>query len=146
MTAFQAGVGLTRPRALLVRYKVAGFCTYSEPTPSTHRRVFDNPSFVDAVERRAYKCFFQLLCASIYEATLGLDHPDTARLLSNLAAQLGNRGCYADEEPLCRRALAVYEATLGLDNSATATCLDNLAELLRRQGCYAEADALERGT
>ncbi len=36
MTAFQAGVGFTRPMALLVRYKVAGFCTYSEPYPGRY--------------------------------------------------------------------------------------------------------------
>jgi hypothetical protein len=50
---------------------------------------------------------------AIYEQQLGAIHPDTARSLHSLAALHDTQGKYADEEPLCQRALVIFENMLG---------------------------------
>ena len=81
---------------------------------------------------------------AIREAALGLDHPDTAASLNNLALLLCDQGRYGEAEPLLRRALAIREAALGPDHPHTAWSLGSLAELLRDQGRLGEAEPVRR--
>ena len=74
---------------------------------------------------------------AIREEVLGLDHPDVAVSLNNLAFLYGEQGRYAEAEPLYKRSLAVNEKTLG-----GAATLNNLATLYQRQGRYADAEPL----
>ena len=76
------------------------------------------------------------------EKTYGLDHPDTATSLNNLATLYRSQGAYAKAEPLYLRALAIKEKALGPDHPSTATSLNNLAALYRSQGAYAKAEPL----
>jgi tetratricopeptide (TPR) repeat protein len=80
----------------------------------------------------------------IYEKINGLDHPDTATGLNNLALLYEAMGDYAKAEPLYRRALTINEKALGPDHPDTATSLNNLAELYHAVGDYAEAKPLFR--
>jgi tetratricopeptide (TPR) repeat protein len=76
---------------------------------------------------------------SIREKQLGLDHPDTAQSLNNLAGLLRAQGDDAGARPLFERALAIREKVLGPEDHQTATSLNNLADLLRFQGDLAGA-------
>jgi tetratricopeptide (TPR) repeat protein len=60
------------------------------------------------------------------------------------AAELNQRGRYAEAEALYRRALAVWEEVLGPRHRATAVSCNNLANVLNHQGRYQEAEALHR--
>jgi tetratricopeptide (TPR) repeat protein len=79
---------------------------------------------------------------SIREKQLGLDHPDTAQSLNNLAGLLRAQGDDAGARPLFERALAIREKVLGPEDHQTATSLNNLADLLRFQGDLAGARPL----
>jgi tetratricopeptide (TPR) repeat protein len=58
---------------------------------------------------------------AIVEKALGVDHPDVALSLNNLAQLLISQGQYAAAEPLLRRSLAIYEKALGPDHPYVAT-------------------------
>ncbi len=79
---------------------------------------------------------------AIREQQLGIDHPDTAASLNNLALLYRAQGKYAEAEPLFKRALAIREQQLGIDHPDTAASLNNLALLYQAQGKYAEAEPL----
>ena len=81
---------------------------------------------------------------AIVEEVRGLDHPDTATSLNNLAELYRNQGRYAEAEPLYKRSLAISEKVLGPEHPNTATSLNNLAVLYRAQGRYGEAEPLYR--
>ncbi len=66
---------------------------------------------------------------AIQEKALGLEHPDTAISLNNLAELYGTMGDYAKAEPIHRRALAICEKALGPEHPYTARSLENLAFL-----------------
>ncbi len=70
----------------------------------------------------------------LLERTLGVDHPDVATALNNLALLHYTQGNYAAAEPLYRRSLAIDEKTLGADHPSVATDLNNLALLYKKQG------------
>jgi tetratricopeptide (TPR) repeat protein len=53
---------------------------------------------------------------AICEQQLGLDHPDTAGCLNNLAALYQAQGKYGQAEPLFQRALAICEQQLGTEH------------------------------
>src|SRR5436309_1468205 len=53
---------------------------------------------------------------AIREKVLGLDHPDTATSLNNLAEVYSSMGEYAKALPLHQRALAIREKVLGPDH------------------------------
>jgi CHAT domain-containing protein/Tfp pilus assembly protein PilF len=76
------------------------------------------------------------------ERNYGLDHPDTAASLNNLAFLFHKQGIYPKAEPLYLRALAITEKALGPDHPNTATSLNNLAMLYYSQGAYAKAEPL----
>src|SRR5271157_3721739 len=72
----------------------------------------------------------------------GLEHPDMATSLNNLAELYQVMGEYAKAEPLYQEALRIWQKILGPDHPDTATCLNNLAELYRAMGEYAKAEPL----
>jgi tetratricopeptide (TPR) repeat protein len=80
----------------------------------------------------------------IDEAKLGIDHPDVATSLSNLARLYAELGRYAEAEPLYQRSLKIRETKLGPDHPDVAISLDNLAFLYYKQGRYAEAEPLNQ--
>lgn len=57
---------------------------------------------------------------------LGVDHPDVAKQLNNLALLCQNQGKYEAVERYYQRAVAIYEAKLGLDNPNVARTKNNL--------------------
>ena len=78
----------------------------------------------------------------ICETALGLNHPNTATILNNLARLLQAQGDLAAARPLLERALTIYETALGPEHPDTATSLNNLARLLQDQGDLAAARPL----
>jgi tetratricopeptide (TPR) repeat protein len=68
---------------------------------------------------------------AIDEKSYGLDHPNVAIRLNNLARLLHATNRLSEAEPMCRRALAIDEKSYGPDHPNVATRLNNLAELLR---------------
>jgi tetratricopeptide (TPR) repeat protein len=83
-----------------------------------------------------------LRALSMRERLLGVEHPDTATCLNNLAELYREQGKYTKAEPLFLRALQIREQKLGAEHPDTATCLNNLAELYREQGKYTKAEPL----
>ncbi|MBA4348538.1 MAG: kinesin [Thermodesulfovibrio sp.] len=80
----------------------------------------------------------------IVEKALGIEHPDVAESLHNLAVLYRLTSRYSEAEPLHKRSLEIYEKTLGKDHPDVATSLNNLAELYRITGRYAEAEPLHK--
>lgn len=73
------------------------------------------------------------------EKTLGKDHSDYGRCLSNLAGLYESMGEYAKAFPLNLEALENTEKSLGKDHSQYGRCLSNLAGLYESMGEYAKA-------
>jgi len=78
------------------------------------------------------------------ETTLGLEHPDVATSLNNLALLYVVQDRPSDAEPLYKRSLSIREKALGAENRLVATSLNNLALLYDDQGRYSEAEPLFR--
>src|SRR5271166_5521596 len=72
----------------------------------------------------------------------GLEHPDMATSLNNLAELYQVMGEYAKAEPLYQEALRIWQKVLGPDDPNTAQSLNNLAMLCREMGEYAKAEPL----
>jgi tetratricopeptide (TPR) repeat protein len=66
----------------------------------------------------------------------------SCRGLNNLAELYGERGRYAEAEPLYKRALVILENALGPDHPDVATIVNNLARLYEDQHRHAEAEPL----
>lgn len=66
---------------------------------------------------------------AIQEKVLGLEHPDLAASLNNLAELSRIQWRYREAEALHQRALAIRETALGPDHPLTAASLTNLARL-----------------
>jgi hypothetical protein len=75
----------------------------------------------------------------IDEASYGLDHPNVAIRLNNLAQLLQNTNRLADAEPLMRRAFVIFLSSLGLDHPNSQTVLRNYRQILQAQGLSEEA-------
>jgi tetratricopeptide (TPR) repeat protein len=80
----------------------------------------------------------------IDEKSYGLEHPDVARDLNNLATLLQATNRLVEAEPLMRRALEIDEKSYGLEHPRVATELNNLAQLLKATNRLAEAEPLMR--
>jgi len=62
----------------------------------------------------------------VAETSVGVDHPDVATSLNNLAGLYDTQGQYASAEPLYKRSLAIKEKALGPDHPSMAASLNNL--------------------
>jgi tetratricopeptide (TPR) repeat protein len=76
---------------------------------------------------KAIECFLE--AKSIYEKTVGKEHPDYATLLNNLGALYYSMGDYGNAERYYLEATAIYENTLGKGHPDYATSLQNLGGL-----------------
>ena len=79
----------------------------------------------------------------IREKTLGMEHPNVAACLNNLAELYRAQGRYGTAEPLYQRALAIWEKALGPEHPHVAICLENYALLLQKMRHRKEASLLE---
>lgn len=75
----------------------------------------------------------------IDEASYGLDHPEVAIGLNNLAGLLRATNRPAEAEPLMGRAYVIFLARLGLDHPNSQTVLGNYRKVLQDQGLSEEA-------
>ena len=73
------------------------------------------------------------------EGLLGLNHPDVATSINNLAQIYYLKGDYSKSELLHRRALEIRTKALGPDHPHVAYSLNNLAALLELKGEYTKA-------
>jgi tetratricopeptide (TPR) repeat protein/transcriptional regulator with XRE-family HTH domain len=80
-----------------------------------------------------------LQAAAIWEQTVGLDHPEVAFGLNNLAITYSLLGRHVEALPLFQRTLALREQALGQDHADTAASLNNLAVTYYERGRYVEA-------
>ncbi len=78
----------------------------------------------------------------MFEETQGLDHPDVAMALNNLANLHILQGRLEEAEPLYQRALVIHEKALGMDSPEVAMSLSGLAGLYQEQGRHGEAEPL----
>ena len=78
----------------------------------------------------------------VAEQTKGLNHPDVAASLNNLAALYYAQGQYSQAELLYKRSLVILEKILGSDHADVATSLNNLAGLYYTQDQYVLAESL----
>jgi tetratricopeptide (TPR) repeat protein len=110
------------------------------------------PSDIGAIEKRFDALFTkgdyagalvegQKLAAAV-KARVGVNHPDYATALNNLANVYRFQGKYAEAEELHLCALAIKEKALGPSHPAVASSLNNLAVVYQDQGNYAEAAEL----
>lgn len=81
---------------------------------------------------------------AIREKVLGLEHPDVAVTLNNLAALYDERGDYYKSEPLYQRSLAIQMKAYAPDHPEVGTSLNNLALLYSTRGEYHKAEPLFR--
>ena len=100
-------------------------------------QLYEQGKYVEAarVGKRALK---------IKEKVLGVEHPDTARSLSNLAIAYERQGEYAQAISTLQRALAIQEETLAPNHPDTAATLNNLANAYHQQANYTQALALHK--
>jgi tetratricopeptide (TPR) repeat protein len=76
---------------------------------------------------------------AIWEKTLGLDHPQVALGLNNMAEAMRAQGKFDKAEPLYQRALEIYKKKLGSEDPKVAMVLWNHAYLLWQKKSYVEA-------
>lgn len=81
---------------------------------------------------------------AIDEKSYGVEHPNVAIRLNNLAQLLQDTNQLREAEPLMRRALAIDEKSYGPEHPDVATRLSNLAALLKITNRLAEAEPLMR--
>ncbi len=66
-------------------------------------------------------------CLSIQETALGLDHPEVADTLQEMALTLQAQGLQDRAEPVLRQCLAIRSHALGMQHPDTAAVLHALA-------------------
>jgi hypothetical protein len=79
-----------------------------------------------------------------FRATFGNDHPDTLRVMRNLAVSYRSAGRYDQAEPLFAEVLAGRRRVLGADAPDTLSVMNELALLFHDQAKYDRAEALSR--
>ena len=85
---------------------------------------------------------FQILVLDATSRTCGEEHPDTIRVMGNLASTYQNLGKYADAEKLDMKALDMSKRVLGEDHLHTIWSMANLAITYGGLGKYADAEKL----
>jgi tetratricopeptide (TPR) repeat protein len=81
---------------------------------------------------------------AIREKAFGLDHPDVAMSLNELAIVRYRQGRYDEAVQVQKRALAIREKAYGADHPDIARSLHNLANIAYEQGRYDEAEPLQK--
>ncbi|OYX97010.1 MAG: hypothetical protein B7Y80_21215, partial [Hyphomicrobium sp. 32-62-53] len=81
---------------------------------------------------------------TIYERSLGPEHPRLVSALNNLAALYSMQGRYAEAEPLAKRTLAIREKARGSEDPSVAWSLGSIAQLYAHQERYVEAELLAK--
>jgi tetratricopeptide (TPR) repeat protein len=81
-------------------------------------------------------------CLSVTQARFGLDHPDVATSLNDLALLYKSQGRYGEAEPLFLQASEIFKRLLKENHPNVAKNLNNLASLYEFQGRYNEAEPL----
>ena len=76
------------------------------------------------------------------EKSYGLDHPDTAISIGNLAYNYWQEGQYTKAEDQFKRVLAIAQTILGPDHLLAALCLEHLAGIYSDQGRYRKAEEM----
>ena len=76
--------------------------------------------------------------------TLGVAHPQTARVLVNMGIMYANQSRYSAAVPLLEEALAIREEHLPADHLLMAETLEHTATALRGVGQVAKADSFDR--
>ncbi len=76
----------------------------------------------------------------IRKSLLGLEHPDVAQSLNNLAALYHSQGNYSEAEKYFLESLELWKSIFGAEHFQIATNLNNLAEIYREQGKYLKAE------
>jgi hypothetical protein len=71
---------------------------------------------------------------SIFEKSLGENHPNVAAALNNLASLLQATNRLGEAEPLLRRAFLIFKSSLGFQHPNSQTVLNNHAGLLEAMG------------
>lgn len=80
------------------------------------------------------------------QASLGLEHPDTATSVNNLAMLYEKQGRHKESLPLLERALGICERSMGAEHPDTLISLNNLAIGYLNAARFAEAlPMFERG-
>ena len=79
---------------------------------------------------------------SIWEATLGKQHPDTGKAYMNLAEFYHLRGRERGAEDLYRRAAGILEPVYGKDHPLVLVAHNQLADVWRAEGRFTEAEKL----
>ncbi|MEH2381666.1 MAG: tetratricopeptide repeat protein, partial [Nostoc sp.] len=82
------------------------------------------------------------LCVEVAKNRLGLEHPNVAATLNNLAGLYKSTGRYSEAEPLYLQALELTKRLQGDNHLDVATSLNNLAGLYESTGRYSEAEPL----
>jgi tetratricopeptide (TPR) repeat protein len=72
-----------------------------------------------------------LRALGIKEKLLGVEHPDVAMTLNNLAVFYKSQQKFEEAASFYRRALAIFEATLSPSHPKLLTCRENYERLLR---------------
>ena len=85
-----------------------------------------------------------LQLSTINEVVFGIEHPNVASSLNNLAQLLKSTNRLEEAEPLMRRALSIDETAFGKDHPRVADHLNNLAQLLQATDRVKEAEPLMR--
>lgn len=122
---------------------------WEESHPDTHftariethdlfRYLFDKVALFDR------SLFYAERVRDIVEHEYPPEHPEVARVMSNLAHCLQNGNQLAAAEPLMRRALEIEESANGINHPFVAVRLNNLAVLLMETNRLAEAEPLMR--
>lgn len=94
-----------------------------------------NQAGLKALDETRYPEAERLFKSAISELeAAGLDSPDLASSLSNLAIVYMNQKKFAQAEPLYKRALEIYERTKGPDHPYTASCRDLYRSLQKHIG------------
>jgi tetratricopeptide (TPR) repeat protein len=94
-------------------------------------------------ERAQYiqaELFFQQALA-IDKQVYGLEHPEVATDLNNLACLYWSQGKYEETEPLFQSALEIRRQQLGHEDPDTAEAFNNLACLYQTRGKYKESES-----
>lgn len=112
-----------------------------DPTPFLMNRV---ALFIQSKAQRRGAEPLMRRAVAILEGRFGMNHPEVAMGLNNLAILLCETNHLAAAEPLLRRALMIHEVSYGIAHPHVASASNSLAMLLKATNRVAEAEPLMR--